>query len=247
MLADNDNMSMTSQLTLPSHLTSIQFGDRMADGWKAGLSELHAGSQIRLNWKVRDRVSGKDVGDIDSAVTFNENKFVASIFPSTTIFASTSARISSIKSCNFFVEFKRSCSNSAMPTHINQFVKFYGRLLDPANRGNINMKNWPRFLKNAMDSTDLVILFVFNGADNTEFERSLRRELGGILEIHGRLVVTAWCPSEDIIKWKDMQEKARSEANEARLQAENKRLRQELQNSQRANKKQRTKETNRRT
>ena len=35
------------------------------------------------------------------------------------------------------------------------------------------------------------IALIFNGADNTEFERSLRRKLGGTLKIHGRLVVTA--------------------------------------------------------
>ena len=71
--------------------------------------------------------------------------------------------------------------------------------------------------------------------------------MNGDLKIHGHDVVTAWCPSEELIKWDDMQEKARLEANEARLkanearlEAEIERLRRELYKDKHPKKKQRT-------
>ncbi len=131
------------------------------------------------------------------------------------------------------MEFKRSCDENAMDKHINQFVSFYGALLDPAKRGQIQWKKFPKFLKEALDSQDLVLLVVFNGADNVKVERCLRKKLNGDLKIHGHDVVTAWCPSEELIKWEDMQEKAR-------LEAENERLRRELYNALHPKKKQRT-------
>ena len=126
-----------------------------------------------------------------------------------------------------------------MDKHINQFISFYRVLLDPAKRGEIRgWKKCPKFLKEALDSQDyLVLLFVFNGANNV---RCLRKKLNGDLKIHGHDVVTAWCPSEELIKWDDMQEKARLEANEARLEAEIERLRRELYNDKHVKKKQRT-------
>ena len=117
-----------------------------------------------------------------------------------------------------------------MDKHLNQFVSFYGALLDPARRNGIKWKSLPKFLKEALDSDDLVLLFVFNGADNVKVERCMRKKLNGDLKIHGRDVVTVWCPSEYLILWDGMLEKARLEANEARLKAENERLRRELDN-----------------
>ena len=205
-----------------SHCTSNQFGDRMGEGWKAGLHHLRLGFQMRLNWKVFD-LSGNTIGDIDSAVTFKNDQSVASIFPAMAKFP-TSERIRSLTSRHFFVEFKRSCHENAMDKHINQFVSFYGALLDPAKHDVIQRKKFPKFLKEALDSQDLVLLFVFNGEDNVKVERCLRKKLKGDLKIHGHVVVTAWCPSEELIKWDDMQEKARLEANEARLEANEARL-----------------------
>ena len=178
----------------------------MGEGWKAGLLHLRLGFQMRLNWNVFD-LSGDTIGDIDSAVTFNNHQSVASIFPAMAKFP-TSERIRSLTSRHFFVEFKRSCHVLAMDKHINQFVSFYTELLDPAKRDEIQWKKFPKFLKEALDSQDLVLLFVFNGADNVMVERCLRKKLGGDLKIHGHDVVTAWCPSEELIKWDDMQEKA---------------------------------------
>ena len=206
-----------------SHCTSNQFGDRMGEGWKAGLLHLQLGFRMLLNWKVFD-VSGNTIGDIDSAVTFENDQLVTSIFPVMAKFSNSSKRIRSLTSRHFFVEFKRSRHENAMDKHINQFVSFYKVLLDPAKRDEIQRRKFPNFLKKALDSQDLVLLFVFNGADNVKVERCLRNKLDNVLKIHGHDVVTAWCPSEELIKWDDMQEKARLEANEARLKANEARL-----------------------
>lgn len=192
-----------------SHLTSNQFGERMGQGWKAGLLRLHPGFQLRLNWKIYN-LSNSEVGDIDCAVSFYDKKSIVDIFPSMTKF-SRSTRIESINSRHFFVEFKRSCQDAAMEKNINQFVSFYTKILNTANRANIKWQLLPKCLKEALRSNDLVIIFVFSGADNVKVERCLRSKIGEKLMIYGRTVVTAWCPSEELIKWEDMQKLAQME------------------------------------
>ena len=215
---------------MSSHASSNQFGDRMGEGWKEGLHHF-CRFEMRLNWKVYEQMENgrrgrRDVGDIDSAVIFPSRKALAEIFPIWAKFPQPSSR--STTSRYFFAEFKRSYNENTMRTRIQQFVSFYRQLLDPANREKFHTGQWPKFLRDALDSHELILLFVFNGEDNVKVQRTMRAALGNTLYLHGRLVVTVHCPSEQLIMWKDMQVKEEVEAALKEEKAENARLRREL-------------------
>ena len=221
--------------SMSSHVSSNQFGDRMGEGWKGGLSHLYADFQLRLNWSVWEYMANgqrRDVGDIDGAVVFDSTKALAEIFPQ---WAKFPQDIRSTRSQYFFVEFKRSCQEKTMGTRLQQFISFYRQLLDPANRDKFRINRWPKFLRDALNSSDLVLLFVFNGEDNVKVQRTMRNALGDTMRIHGRLVVTVHCSSEQLILWEEMQLKdeleAALKAERAALKAErakNEQLRREL-------------------
>ena len=63
--------------------------------------------QMRLNWKIFD-LSHNPMGDIDAAVSFDNNESIFRIFPANAKFL-LAERIRSLSSRHFVAEFKRSC------------------------------------------------------------------------------------------------------------------------------------------
>jgi hypothetical protein len=114
---------------------------------------------------------------------------------------------------HFLAEIKRSCPLVHQEAKIKQFVKFYNELLGPG-KTNLRLDRTPRLIQDAINDPTTVLLFVFNREDSTTVEDTMRRKIEKMTrDKHGKIeshpVITVWCNSADLIKWREILEKDR--------------------------------------
>jgi hypothetical protein len=192
-----------------SNLTSEQFGAEMGKGWKEAIHYIYPDAHIITESKIK-RKNSTDAGDVDIAFSFKEECKLISILPSSCFFR-PDIRHKKISTMNYMAEIKRSCPLVRQESNIKQFVAFYYTLLGPG-RANLRLDRAPNRIRHAVDDANSVLLFVFNGADNVSVYDMMKSTIEKITgdkngRIMGHLVVNVWCPSADLIKWRDLLEK----------------------------------------
>jgi hypothetical protein len=182
----------------------------MGEGWKEAINYIYQDVDIITETKIK-KTNKKDAGDVDIAFQFKKESELTSILPQKCFFR-PNIRQNNISAKNYLAEIKRSCPLVRERDNIRQFVNFYHTLLGPNREANLRLNKAPSQIQRAVDDANTVLLFVFNGADNQSVYGTMKRTIKNITgdengKIMGRLVVTVWCPSADLIKWRDLIEK----------------------------------------
>ncbi len=215
---------MTS--SAPSLFSSEYYGKEMGEGWKKGLVYKY-NNQISmfLDTNVVNKNDHNNLaGDIDAAIHCSRDLCIRKdLFPAG--YTNIRPYNFTTSSTSFLAEIKRTTSNErAAEKNVKQFVNFYYNLLK--NKSTLRIDLLPPVVQQIIKNVDTKLLFVFNGSDFIKIEDKMKEEIFNVtnqrqMKICGRQVICVWCNATELIKWKDMLEKAKTEKAFEKAKKEN--------------------------